>query len=347
MTVRSTLCRVGGIVLAGALAVSLAACAGSSSPEGSTGSAALTPATVDFQLSWLHSVEWGGTYLAEENGYFADQALTVNLLPGGPSTAAVPVVVSGKATIGVSTANAIAAAVAEGADLKIIGAEYQRSPWAIISAAAAPLTTPADIIGKRIGVSASSEPAWNAFLALNHIDPSQVTKVPLGFDLAPLIAGEVDGALGYDAEAPVTLAAKGFAAYSMPFADFGFNVVSHSYFVTSETLASQRDVLERFLTAQIQGLQAFLADSDPAADLAVSKYASDLGLNLDAQRKQGERQKALISTAETDKNGLLYVTPAMVDLNLASFTAMGISANAGLFDMSLLDEVYSAHPDLR
>lgn len=322
------------------LVASLAACAPNDEPE-------IEIAEIDFQLSWTHSVEWAATYLAEENGYFADESVSVNLLPGGPNVAAAPVVVSGGATVGNSTANSVASAAAEGADLVILGAEYQLSPWAIISPAEAPIETPADLLGKRVLVAASSEPAWNAFLALNDLDPTSITTIPGGFDYTPIATGEADAVLGYWSTGPGDMENVGVEPYAMLFSDWGFDVVSHSYFVTRQTLEAERDALKRFLTATIRGVRDYLVDVETPARIAVEEYGSDLGLDLETQLVVGERQLALITTEETEEHGLLYLTPETVERILASFEAMGISsADESLFDMSILDEIYAENPEL-
>ena len=43
------------------------------------------------------------------------------------------------------------------------------------------------MIGKKIGVQATNEAVWNAFLKANNIDPSKINKVPVQFD--PTAAG--------------------------------------------------------------------------------------------------------------------------------------------------------------
>ena len=47
--------------------------------------------------------------------------------------------------------------------------------------------------GKKIGVQATNEAVWNAFLKANKIDAGSITKVPVQFDPTPLTTGEVDG----------------------------------------------------------------------------------------------------------------------------------------------------------
>lgn len=42
---------------------------------------------VNFQLSWLHSGQFGGSYIAADKGYWSDQGLNVSLSQGGPQRA--------------------------------------------------------------------------------------------------------------------------------------------------------------------------------------------------------------------------------------------------------------------
>ena len=56
---------------------------------------AATP--VGLQLSWLHSVQFAGSYLALENGWWQDAGLDVTLLQGGPNAPVEPPVVAASA----------------------------------------------------------------------------------------------------------------------------------------------------------------------------------------------------------------------------------------------------------
>ena len=52
---------------------------------GRTGALAATP--VGFQLSWLPSVQFGGSYIAKDKGYWSAEGLDVSLASGGPNAA--------------------------------------------------------------------------------------------------------------------------------------------------------------------------------------------------------------------------------------------------------------------
>src|SRR3954454_23288692 len=167
-----------GLTVMGATGGFLAACASDSSTT-PTPSGVPSLGTLNYQLSWIKNVEFAGQYLADANGYYKAAGFSaVNLMAGGPTVSQDSVVAAGKALVGISSPDITGAAIGKGAPLVIIGAQYQKNPFAIMSLASAPITVPTDMIGRKIGVQATNEPVWNAFLKANRIDPSKITKVP-------------------------------------------------------------------------------------------------------------------------------------------------------------------------
>jgi hypothetical protein len=112
----------GSLALAAGGGVIGCSTATSPAPGENAGAAAVT-----YQLSWTHSVQFGGTYLAVDRGLFRDLGLDVRLAPGGPNVAGDANTVSGAALVNIAAADGVARSNAEGADLMIIGAQYQKS----------------------------------------------------------------------------------------------------------------------------------------------------------------------------------------------------------------------------
>ncbi|HTX01818.1 MAG TPA: ABC transporter substrate-binding protein, partial [Acidimicrobiales bacterium] len=73
--------------------------------------------SVTLQLNWLINVQFGGSFLAETKGYYADAGVDVTLVPGGPNVNVEPLVVQGKADVGISPIESLASARTAGADL--------------------------------------------------------------------------------------------------------------------------------------------------------------------------------------------------------------------------------------
>ncbi|PUB19237.1 NMT1/THI5 like protein [Yoonia sediminilitoris] len=198
--------------------------------------------TVNSQLSWLNSVQFGGRYIAARKGYRDAEALDVSLIQDGPNAPVDPPVVSGTALMGISAADYIAAAVAQAAPFKIIAGAMQKNPFEIASLAANPVNTPADLIGKRIGMAVFKTPILRALCTLNHIDINQIEIVSTQDDPAPLVTGQVDCLLCWATDLPVAMTIKGIENITMLMADHGYAIHSLTYIATEDSIANRRAV---------------------------------------------------------------------------------------------------------
>ncbi|MFS0732083.1 ABC transporter substrate-binding protein [Microbacterium sp. 1P10UB] len=333
-------------------ALALSACAsGSTSAGGSSASAdgAEGYGDITLQLSWILNEEFAGEYFADSKGYYSDAGFSsVNLVPG-PETGVAPLL-SGSADIALSDSVSIGAAVAnESAPLKIIGATFQKNPFTILSLKdGGDIASPKDLIGKKIGVQDSNTTLFNALLAANDIDPSQLTIVPVQYDPAPLVNGEVDGFVAYLTNEAISVEMAGVATTNLPFADNGLPFVAETVATTDETIANKRDMLKAFLKAEIQGWTDAVKDPQGGADLAMEVYGKDLDLEPEKTLAGSKAQNELVTSEETEANGLFTISDELQSLTVDSLAGAGITLQAGdLFDLSLLDEVYAENPDLK
>jgi ABC-type nitrate/sulfonate/bicarbonate transport system substrate-binding protein len=347
---RRSLLRTGaGLALFGASSALLAACGDDSTPSTSASGGTKDLGTLAYQLSWVKNVEFAGAYIADSKGYYTGAGFSkVNLMAGGPSVAQDAVVASGKALIGISSPDITSAAILKGAELIILGAQYQKNPFAIMSLASSPINTPQDMIGKKIGVQATNEPVWNAFLKANGIDASKVTKVPAQFDPSPLVSKEVDGWFSFFTNEPNLLKTKGVDTAVMLLNDHGYPMVSEVYVAKKSSLTSKRDELKAALIGDIKGWTDSVADPSAGATLAVSTYGKDLGLDVKEQTLESTAQNTVVSTADTKTNGLFTITDTLIDETIKTLALGGTTiTKEQLFDLSLLAEVYTENPTLK
>ncbi|KAA9106393.1 ABC transporter substrate-binding protein [Microbacterium rhizomatis] len=337
-----------GIALA---ALALAGCASGSgsSPSASSDGAAAGLGDLNVQLSWIKNEEFSGEFFADSEGYYTAAGLgTVTLVPG-PSTGAAELI-SGSADIALSDAVSIGSVVSsEGAPLKIIGTTYQKNPFTVLSLkSGGNIATPADLKGKKIGVQDSNTALFKALLAANGIAESDVTIVPVQYDPAPLLNGEVDGFIAYLTNEAITVAASGVATTNLPFADNGLPFVAETITTTDDMIANKRDALKAFLLAEIKGWTDAVKDPEAGAKLAVDVYGKDLDLNLENSIAGAKVQaEELVTSDETKKNGLFTISDELQSETVKSLAGAGIMLSASdLFDLSLLAEVYQENPDL-
>jgi ABC-type nitrate/sulfonate/bicarbonate transport system substrate-binding protein len=338
----------GGLLASGLLAAAplLSACGSDDEAAPSTGGGV---GEGSLRFSWVKNVEFAGAYLADTNGYFKEEGFSsFELIAGGPTaTPAETDVLTGKALVGISAPDTVAAAILKGGALKIIGAEYQKNPFCILSMADNPIKSAKDMIGKKIGVQATNEAIWAAFLKANDIDPKSITKVPVQFDPLPLTTGTVDGWMSFVTNEPNVLRIKGFEVETFLFADENYPLVSEVLVVADKTIKERRDALKAFLRANARGWRDSLKDPEAGAKLAVEKYGKDLGLDLEEQILSSKDQNELILTEDTKKNGLFTVTPELVAKNIETLKYAGLEVTAEqLFDLSILEEVYKEDPSL-
>ena len=323
----------------------LAACSSGSSDSG--GDSTTNPKV---QLSWQKNIEFAGEYFAIENGYYEAAGLgTPELITGGgPGTGVETGLTSNKVWIGMTAPQLTAPVILQGAKLKTVAATFQKNPFCIVSSAGSPILSPEEMKGKKIGVQASNENVFKALLTANGMTDSDIQKITVQYDPTPLTKGEVDGWVSYVTNEPITLAVGGFPNANFLFADFNLPLVAETLVVRQETIDNERDKLKAFIKADIQGWYDAVADPAKSAELAVTKYGKDLGLELDEQIKEAEAQNTLVVSDETKANGLLTMSDELIELNIEALAKAGYDIKpADIFDMSIVNEIYAENPELK
>jgi ABC-type nitrate/sulfonate/bicarbonate transport system substrate-binding protein len=353
------------VSLVAVLALALAGCGSDDESEASAdtaGDEAASYGEISMQYSWIKNEEFAGEFYAYENGYYDEAGFdTVNGI-SGPDTG-VAKLLSGTVQVALSDAASVGAAVAEqDAPLKIIGATFQKNPFTILSLKdGADIATPQDLVGKKIGVQDSNASVFAAILNANDIDPADVEVVPVDFDPTPLMEGDVDGFMAYLTNEAITVEQAGYEVTNLPYAENGVPYVAETYTVTDDYLAENADLLEALLTAEIKGwTDVFKQPTDATVELITKYYdqaASENKEGLESvfgaldPKKTGlglEAEKALISTTDTEANGLFTITPELQQQTVDSLAAAGWEVSVeDLFDTSIIDGIYEDHPELK
>lgn len=299
---------------------------------------AAAQSAVNFQLSWTHSVQFGGAYMAMSNGYWDEAGISVSLQPGGPNAPVEPPVIAGTALVGIAATDYTAAAVEQGAPLKIIGHSMQNSPFAVASLPDNPVAEPADLIGKRIGLATSNTPVLEALCTINGIDINEIELVPTQYDAAPLINGQVECLLAWTTDLPVAMTIQGVDNVVMPLADFGYEL-SQIYITTDEALETRREELIALLTGETRGWADYEADPAAAAQVTMDMFP-DSGLDLETQLLQAERQVPHYFSPLTDEFGYGWFSEETVAGNINTLALLGRDVSEDLWDRSIIEAVY-------
>ena len=280
---------------AGVVALSLAAVACGGSDSSSTDSNAPadceTTTAVKLQLQWFTQAQFAGYFAAVDQGFYAAQCLDVSILEGGVDIVPQQQLADGAVDFALSWVPKALASREAGADIVDIAQIFQRSGTLQVSFKDKGITSPADFAGKNIGNWGYGN-EFEIFAALTKagLDPAaDVTLVQQQFDMAALLAGDIDAAeaMTYNEYAQVLEAidpatGKQYTADDfnvVSYEDEGVGMLQDAIWASGERLASDaayKDTATKFVAASIQGW-AFCRDNAQAcADIVVSK-GSKLG----------------------------------------------------------------------
>jgi len=276
-----------------ALSLAAAACGGSDSSSTDSGAPAdcETTTSVKLQLQWFTQAQFAGYFAAVDQGFYAAQCLDVSILEGGVDIVPQQQLADGAVDFALSWVPKALASREAGANIVDIAQIFQRSGTLQVSFKDKGITSPADFAGKNIGNWGYGN-EFEIFAALTKagLDPAaDVTLVQQSFDMAALLAGDIDAAeaMTYNEYAQVLEAidpatGKQYTADDfnvVSYEDEGVGMLQDAIWASGERIASDaayKDTATKFVAASIQGW-AFCRDNAQAcADIVVSK-GSKLG----------------------------------------------------------------------
>jgi NitT/TauT family transport system substrate-binding protein len=332
------------------LTLALAACAGQGTPEtgGAEGASSAEAASLTVQLAWVPTIEYAPFYVADADGYFAGENLTVDLRAGGFDAEGsfidhVGELLNGNADIALMSGDRLLVERANGAPLVAIGAVYQRSPIAFISLADASITSPQDFMGAKVQVDAVSGSTGIAYIAMMEelgIDRSQINEVPReDFSNTPLTSGQVDVISAFVNNQPVQLEGEGYDLNIILASDYGIDIYPNVIVTTEAYLNSHRDVLVRFMRATAQGLSDAIANPQHAAEVTL---AVDPSLNLASETESMLRALPLLDIPGNNPGSM---TDASWERAYEILSEQGLLGDGfdvrDVYTLDILNEVYS------
>jgi NitT/TauT family transport system substrate-binding protein len=277
-----------------ALSLFTAACGGSDDAATDTTAAAATECAeltpVKLQLQWFTQAQFAGYYAAQDQGFYEAMCLDVTILEGAVDIAPHVVLANGESDFAISWVSKALAGREGGANIVNIAQIFQRSGTLQVSFKDKNITSAADFKGKNIGNWGYGN-EFEIFAALTKagLDPAKdVTLVQQQFDMAGLLAGDIDAAeaMTYNEYAQVLEAinpdtgalytADDFNVVS--YEDEGVGMLQDAIWADGSRLSDPAyvDTATKFVAASIQGW-AFCRDNTQACtDIVVAK-GSKLG----------------------------------------------------------------------
>ncbi len=242
--------------------LSTAACGGSdgggSTPTAEDGTRQLTVGVIPI-------VDVAPIYLGQEQGFFADRGIELELVPTSGGAAAVPGVVSGDFQFAFGNVTSVLVAGSQGLPLKVV-AEGNSSTGdpatdfsAVVVGPDSPIQGAADLAGKTVAVNNFKnigEVTIRKMVEDAGADSSTIKFVEIAFPDAPaaVVGGDVDAA--WVVEPFVTVATgQGARKVLANFAEAVPDLTVATYFTTEQVVAEDPELVDDFQAAIGESLQ--------------------------------------------------------------------------------------------
>lgn len=279
-------------------------------------------------LSWVLNDEHSHFYNAIERGYFAEEGLDVELVPGGPGKNHIQTLGGGAVDVAVAASGTFVPTALtsptpiEG--LVVVGSVLKGAPTALMTIDPElqdKELTPEDLRGRTIAAGPFIK---NLPIMLDKagIPIDEVKTIKGGFAPDALFAGAAEFYLGWIFNQTRVIEERGHKWNAMMWRDFAFDDYPISIVVMQSMLDEENgpDVTKRFVRAVYRGLQDVVSDPDGSAEIT-AKYATGAkGITKEKVLFRFKHQEFLITN---DGQRLLETDPAVWDKNAATQVQYG------------------------
>jgi len=228
---------------------------------------------VSIQLKWKHSFQFAGYYVAIEKGFYADEGLDVTLKEIDLSRDFTKDVTDGKSEYGVSVSSLVVYH-AQNTPVVLVSQIFQHSPLVLISHRDSNITTPYEMLGKKImySIHSSGDTSFKA-LILKTIGDFNKVKFSDFSSYQDFIDRKVDVTSAYSTAQPYWLKKQGIEVNIIDPKSYGIDFYGDNFFTSQKELKAHPQRVEKMKKATLKGWEHALSHQDEIIDLILKKYA--------------------------------------------------------------------------
>jgi NitT/TauT family transport system substrate-binding protein len=264
-----------------------------------------------FALNWIPSGNHFGVFAAQQQGFFRNANLQVDIQRGYGSGDTLKRVAIGTADIGIADAASVIIGRTNGLKVKQVASIFDTAFDCIFFLEGNGITQPKDLEGRSLG-AAPSETTVNIlpiFAAKTGVDLKKISILSISpsAKYASLAARTVDSIVGSTVEEPANQNAAqkiGSKVNRFRFSDYGVDYYSIGLVTSDEMLAKRPDLVRRLVAATMQGYAWSIQHPDEAAE-AFAKSVPESSRDL--MLAQWKITVGHMITERTRSNGLGWI----------------------------------------
>ncbi len=255
------------------------------------------------------SLPFVGVYVAQEQGFFADEGLEVEIRHSGGGGEHLQLLVAGRAHITTQDAAVLLKRRADpGLPLVSIGLIGQRGQQAFVALAESGIHSIYDWQGRKIGFKGTPPPDLLALLDEAGLSESDVELINVGFDPRLLVEGLVDVYPVFTSNEPYRLQSWGYHLNLWEAADYGIPTMGLTYVTTESIIELDPERLTRFMRAALRGIAYAEMHPQEAVETVLQHTGPDA--DRDHMRYMLDTELSAARSPLTDRHGIGWQTEA-------------------------------------
>jgi NitT/TauT family transport system substrate-binding protein len=288
---------------------------------------ASTPATlthIRLPMGYIANVQFAPFYVAMDKGYFKQAGLEIEF-DYRFETDGMKLVGANEIPFAVVSGEQVPLARSQGLPVTYVLQWFSKFPIAIVSPADKNIKTPADLIGKSVGLPGffgASYIGWRGLLYKANIKEADIKTQDIGFtQVAALQQGKVDAVVGYINNEPIQLRAAGLNVNVIAVSDY-VSLVANGLVTNDSTLKNNPKLVASFVQALLRGLKDVQTNPDEAFTIS-TKYVDGLGKDPknDAIQKQVLAESIKLWSTDGRSDQAAWDTTQDVLINMGSLNS--------------------------
>jgi len=258
---------------------------GCGSPKSTNDAGALNH--IRLPMGYIANIQYAPFYVAVEKGYFKEAGIEIEF-DYKFETDGVALVGAGELPFAVVSGEQVLLARAQGLPVTYVAAWYQQYPVSVVAKSETGVIVPQDLKGRKIGLPGlfgANYIGLRALLNAGELSEKDVTLDAIGFNQVELMAaGQQDIVVGYSANEPIQLNARGIAVTEMRVADYA-QLAANGILASEKVVAENPELVRAFVSAFLKGLADTIANPDEAFTLSESYIPNFAELDAGVQKK--------------------------------------------------------------
>ena len=278
------------------------------------GAGAQEKTEIDFVLNWIAGGDHAPYYYAEQQGWYDEAGLDVNIQQGKGSTMAVQRTGVGQSDIGLADLGTALVGIGQGADLKAVMNIYANSPYGMYWLKSSGIEGIQDFPGKKIGnpPSDAARQMWPALAKAAGIDPESVNWVNVqpNAKLAALKSGAIDITSSFYNIHHIFQRELGDDMGYFAWKEHGVNPYGNSILVNGQFLDQNPEAVEKFVEVTQRAFRQCVDTPEPCIEALV---AANTGLKKENELQNWELVVELMTDETSRTKGLGYFNESRLD----------------------------------